>query len=541
VGHRNTEWSLTLTNPHNEPSFAQSRRLLLTEDPVTSSFSLGDRAWSAFTRQLDEDGDEDQDNNEDEDQQQEEDQQEENEQEDEQEGENEEEEEEENEQQQDENEDQQQNRAYGDDFFDDFIQDDLVMDDDSTKYMDDDFYLFEKRMPRPSVLPLTGRTVVGFFIAALATSLGSTGGVGGGGAVVPIYILVLGLPIQVAIPIGAVTVLGGALASTSLNWWRRHPLADRPLIDWDLLLVMEPLTLVGTLLGTLFHRVLSEKLLVVLLVLLLSVTAHTTLSKAMRMYKAERRYIRAHLKAARTRSEPPIGSPASFDVPKLNTWGSVDPTESDSLAVSPDTPIGSPGHNVTFDRPNSPMGHPEIPRQKRDREIHHHLMDQEEKEQILILNPDFVTLRSELIEQEKYTPRSKIIALCCMFSLLTFLNIMVGGGAYKSPWDIVCGSASFWTVHAIMIAFLIASAWAAQTYVVARHEIKELVRFDYVHGDIKWDARSSIIYPAVFVSAGIFAGTLGIGGGGTFLIVSFSWNCGEANLLAHYFLGCFFK
>jgi hypothetical protein len=66
-----------------------------------------------------------------------------------------------------------------------------------------------------------------------------------------------------------------------------------------------------------------------------------------------------------------------------------------------------------------------------------------------------------------------------------------------------------------MVVFLIASAWAAQTYVVARHEIKELVRFDYVHGDIKWDARSAIIYPAVFVTAGLFAGTLGIGGGGT--------------------------
>jgi hypothetical protein len=50
--------------------------------------------------------------------------------------------------------------------------------------------------------------------------------------------------------------------------------------------------------------------------------------------------------------------------------------------------------------------------------------------------------------------------------------------------------------------------------VVARHEIKELVRFDYVHGDIRWDSRSAITYPAVFVCAGLCAGTLGIGGGG---------------------------
>lgn len=149
-------------------------------------------------------------------------------------------------------------------------------------------------------------------------------------------------------------------------------------------------------------------------------------------------------------------------------------------------------------------------------------LNPEEKEEILILNPDYVTLRSELIEQEKFTPRSKIIALCIMFFVLTFLNVMVGGGAYKSPLNIDCGSTAFWVVHIIMIAFLVASAWAAQTYVVARHEIKELVRFDYVHGDIKWDARSAILYPTVFVTAGLFAGTLGIGGGGKPTFVFFT-------------------
>lgn len=361
-----------------------------------------------------------------------------------------------------------------DDFFDDFIQDDLIG-ADSTMY--DDFYVFERgdHHRTPKLFPLQTPSIVGFFCAALVLCLGASSGTGGGGTIVPIYILIIGLPIQVAIPIGAVTVLGGALASTSFNWTRRHPLADRVLIDWDLVLVMEPLTLVGTLLGTLFHRLVSEKILVVMLVLLLSMTAHSTLSKAMRMYQAELRYIR-HLRAAQ--SEPHIGSSPS-SITKTETWGAA--SDSDHIAGAPPNKRGQ--------------------------------LDAAEKQAILILNPDFVTLRSELMQQEKFTPRSKIIALCCMFSVLIFLNIMVGGGAYESPWDIVCGSVAFWVVHVIMIAFLIASAWMAHSYVVARFEIKQLVRFDYVHGDIKWDTRSAIIYPVVFVTAGIFAGTLGIGGG----------------------------
>jgi hypothetical protein len=39
---------------------------------------------------------------------------------------------------------------------------------------------------------------------------------------------------------------------------------------------------------------------------------------------------------------------------------------------------------------------------------------------------------------------------------------MLGGGAFKSPWGIMCGSVAYWVVHVIMVAFLLASAWAAQ-------------------------------------------------------------------------------
>lgn len=385
----------------------------------------------------------------------------------------------------------------GDDFFEDFVQDDIVSADDQYyNFLDDKS--FNQKDATPILLPLEKREVVGFFIASLALSLGASGGTGGGGIVVPIYILVVGLPIQAAIPIGAFTVFGGAIACTSLNWSRRHPLADRVLIDWDLILVMEPLMLVGTLLGTLFHRLLSEKILVVLLVLLLSVTAHTTLSKAMRMYLAEKRYIR-YLRAAR--SDPPLsGSPSTVTMDEFSP-------------ISPTSDFMNEAHISKY---------LDINTKDENGVIHQHAiaaktkLGRESKEEILILNPDYVTLRSELIEQEKFTPTSKILTLFCMVSVLTFLNIMAGGGENKSPWDIACGSTAFWTIHAIMIVFLVSAAWVAQTYVVARHEIKELVRFGYVRGDIKWDGRSSIIYPAVFVTAGLFAGTLGVGGGGKF-------------------------
>ena len=61
----------------------------------------------------------------------------------------------------------------------------------------------------------------------------------------PIYILVNGFSPKQAIPLSNVTVFGGAIANTILNVSKRHPETDRPLVDWDLILVMEPLTIAG--------------------------------------------------------------------------------------------------------------------------------------------------------------------------------------------------------------------------------------------------------------------------------------------------------
>lgn len=52
-------------------------------------------------------------------------------------------------------------------------------------------------------------------------------------------------------------------------------------------MVMQPVVLIGVFLGTFIHQIVSEQVLVVLLVVLLSITAHTTLGKAVRMYQAE--------------------------------------------------------------------------------------------------------------------------------------------------------------------------------------------------------------------------------------------------------------
>lgn len=103
--------------------------------------------------------------------------------------------------------------------------------------------------------PINGWDLAGVGLACVGLMIAAAGGIGGGGILVPLYILVLQFHPKHAIPLSNITIFGGAITNTVLNLSKRHPDADRPLVDWDLILVMEPLTIGGALVGSFINKV----------------------------------------------------------------------------------------------------------------------------------------------------------------------------------------------------------------------------------------------------------------------------------------------
>jgi uncharacterized membrane protein YfcA len=60
-----------------------------------------------------------------------------------------------------------------------------------------------------------------------------------------VVIIVCGFHPKQAIPLSNFTILGSSITNMVLNLSKVHPEANRPLVDWDLILVMEPLTMAG--------------------------------------------------------------------------------------------------------------------------------------------------------------------------------------------------------------------------------------------------------------------------------------------------------
>ena len=67
--------------------------------------------------------------------------------------------------------------------------------------------------------------------------------------------VIAGFPAKYAVALSNFTIVGGALANLFFNIGRRHSFKPRPLIDWDLILVMEPSTILGALIGGYLNKV----------------------------------------------------------------------------------------------------------------------------------------------------------------------------------------------------------------------------------------------------------------------------------------------
>jgi uncharacterized membrane protein YfcA len=132
-----------------------------------------------------------------------------------------------------------------------------------------------------------GKDIAGFMVASILIMIAAGGGIGGGGVLVPTYIFVLGFEPKYAIPLSNCTILGSSLSNLILNVNKRHEYADRPLIDWDIMLMMEPLTVAGALVGTFVNVVSPPWLITIMLVILLTAAAIRTLKKGVKRYKQE--------------------------------------------------------------------------------------------------------------------------------------------------------------------------------------------------------------------------------------------------------------
>lgn len=151
------------------------------------------------------------------------------------------------------------------------------------------------------LVPMNKMDFITFGLTAVGLLVASGGGIGGGGIIVPLYMLVLGFRPKHAIALSNLTIFGGSIANSAFNIWKKLP-DGRPTIDWDIIVMMEPSTIAGAVIGSFMSKCLPDFVLTVALSLVLMALAYRTLGKGVSMFRKE--------SAAEAAQKPPQGAAA---------------------------------------------------------------------------------------------------------------------------------------------------------------------------------------------------------------------------------------
>lgn len=248
-----------------------------------------------------------------------------------------------------------------------------------------------------------------------------------------------------------------------LNVYKRHPEADRPLVDWDLILVMEPLTMGGAIVGAILSKILPDWILVISLVVLLAYTTKTTMDKGISQWNKETKAFEAEKKSALAQ--------AIKSVDDANSNLEMSSLLRDNGSDSEDDETGNLKQYVD-------------PKLK------------------------------QLLEEERHTPQDKVTIITVMVVVVLALNMAKGGGGtFPSPFGIKCGSISYWFTTGLVFAWILGISVYVRGILIEKWKLKQIVNFKYATGDVEWNERNTIVYPCICFFAGFFAGLFGVGGG----------------------------
>merc|ERR1719414_1254372 len=134
--------------------------------------------------------------------------------------------------------------------------------------------------------PPNGADCFSLLFSAIGLVIAAGGGIGGGGILVPLYMIFLKFRPKHAIALSNFTILGGSIANTIFNVQKRDEMGAA-LIDWDIIVMMEPSTIAGAVLGSFLSKFLPDFVLAVCLASVVAMLSYRTLDKGIKMFQRE--------------------------------------------------------------------------------------------------------------------------------------------------------------------------------------------------------------------------------------------------------------
>ena len=108
------------------------------------------------------------------------------------------------------------------------------------------------------LFPLGGYEVLGSCLILVASGLSNAGGIGGGPLMVIILITIFNFDTYESVPLSQLIIFAGSLIAIIIKVFLRHPVKQRPLIDYDIALLISSPLLIGASIGVIINLIIPQ-------------------------------------------------------------------------------------------------------------------------------------------------------------------------------------------------------------------------------------------------------------------------------------------
>eukprot|EP01006_Ploeotia_vitrea_P013093 TRINITY_DN34392_c0_g1_i1.p1 TRINITY_DN34392_c0_g1~~TRINITY_DN34392_c0_g1_i1.p1 ORF type:complete len:551 (+),score=296.05 TRINITY_DN34392_c0_g1_i1:31-1653(+) len=355
-----------------------------------------------------------------------------------------------------------------------------------TSDCDEPLKCFEGRCVRAKLWEQwTALDTVASIAAFVGAMMAAGGGLGGGGIFVPIFILLAQLSAKDAVPLSQGMIFGGSIVNIAMYYPEKHPtILGKPKIDYNAVLVLQPLMLAGTIVGVILNVIFPGWLIVVTLAVTLSYATLRTARKGRRVWNLETEQRRIKDEQTALREQRRLQA---------------------SPLVANEHGNGHANGNGNGHDPEHQHGRMQRRRSSQPVDPLTHCKPGTTNEQRAEL--------AELLEEEN-NPWHAIRWIFLVWAFVSAFNFLRGGKAgSNSIVGIESCSPLFWTLTALSFPVLALVTLYIARRLVRINDRKEALGWQPLPGEITWNQRNAYLYPFMAAIAGLMGGLLGIGGG----------------------------
>lgn len=138
-----------------------------------------------------------------------------------------------------------------------------------------------------NLFPVDGVEVLGSLLILVASGLSNAGGIGGGPLMVIILITIFNFNAYESVPLSQLIIFGGSLTAIFIKVFLRHPVKHRPLIDYDIALLLSSPLLIGASIGVIINLIIPQWLILLIMTLLLGYISIDSMRTARKIYHKE--------------------------------------------------------------------------------------------------------------------------------------------------------------------------------------------------------------------------------------------------------------